>query len=170
MSRTIRRTALVAAVSLLAGALTLAAAALAATPKKGANFSGHITEAPIDGFTAPVKFRVDPKGKFLDRFTFGTFGCFGAGGFKPGVNPYTGTSLLDAGSIKLTGNGHFGQTQLAGYTVAGQTNTFTVKVSGHFTKRNAASGTIQFTQVVTGVSSSGPIKCTSTALPFTAKS
>jgi hypothetical protein len=170
MSRTIRRTGLVAFVSLLAAAPPLAANALAATPKKGARFSGHIAQAPVVGFTAPVRFRVDPNGRSLDRFTFGSFGCFGAGGFRPGVNPYTGDSLIDAGSIKLAGNGHFAQTQLAGYTAAGQTSTFLIKVSGRFTKRNLASGTIQFTQTVTGVGSSGPIKCTSSPLSFTARS
>lgn len=166
MSHTIRRTASMAVGALLTGALALGATALAATPKKGARFSGHLSTPPVEGFKAPVKFRVDPSGKLLDNFTFGTFGCFGAGGFRPGVNPYTGDSLINAGAIKLAHNGSFSQTKLAGYSVRGQQTTFNVKVSGRFSSRSRASGTIVFTE--SGGGGSG--KCTSSTLSFTASS
>jgi hypothetical protein len=166
MSRIVSRRATIAVVSLLVCLVALVASALAATPKKGAHFTGRLSTPPISGFHAPVTFKVSASGKLLDNFTFGSFGCFGAGGFKPGVNPYTGRALIDVGTIKVFTGGKFSQTKPASYTVNGQTASFTVTVSGHFSKRTSATGTIRFTEVV-GVT---PAKCTSATLTFTAKS
>ncbi|HEX5224155.1 MAG TPA: hypothetical protein VFW29_03395, partial [Solirubrobacteraceae bacterium] len=128
--------------------------------------SGHLSTAPVEGFTAPVKFKVAANGKQLEDFTYGSFGCFGAGGFRPGVNPYKGNSLVKLGALKVAGNGRFAQTKTAGYTVQGQTTSFTVSVSGHFTKHTRATGTIKFTES----NSVTPSKCTSDTLTFTASS
>lgn len=166
MSRTIRRSATVVCVSLLAGALALCATALAAKPKKNARFSGTLKTTIVEGFRAPVTFKVSGDGKQLQNFTFGSFGCFGAGGFRPGVNPYTGHSLINVGTLKLAKNGQFSQTKPSSYTVSGQTTSFTVKVSGRFSTRTSAIGTIQFTESVSG----GPGKCTSLPLAFSASS
>jgi hypothetical protein len=165
MLRTVRRPA-VAAISLLVCVLVAGASALAATPKKGARFSGHLDTPPVVGFHAPVTFRVDNSGKALDNFTFGSFGCSGAGGFRRGVNPYTGTSLIHVGTIAIASNGRFSQTNVAGYTVAGEHTTFTVTVSGRFSRRTTATGTIRFTQTTSG----SPARCTSSVLGFTAHS
>jgi len=163
MSRIVRCRVMIAAVSLLASAL-LGASALAASPKNGARFSGRLSTAPVEGFHAPVRFKVSSNGKLLDNFTFGSFGCFGAGGFRPGVNPYTGNSLINAGAIKVTPNGTFSQTKLAGYTVGGQQTSFSVTVKGRFPKHTSAAGTVMFTEQVSGSAA----KCTSPALKFTA--
>jgi hypothetical protein len=152
------------AASLLAGGLLIGASALAATPKKGARFAGVLSTPPVAGFHAPVTFRVSPNGKLLENFTYGSFGCFGAGGFAPGKNPYTSHSLVNVGAIKVAANGHFSQTKAAGYTVSGQTTTYSVIVSGRFTKHTSATGTIVFTETVSGL----PSKCTSPTLAFTA--
>ncbi len=160
----LRRVAFAAALPVLAGAL-LAAGALAAKPKHGARFSGHTGEPPVVGFLAPVKFTVAPNGRALYNFTFGTFGCFGAGGFRQGVNPYTGNSLINAGRIKVSANGHVSQKALSGYTVDNQTTTTSIMISARFSKAKKVSGTITFSQVVTGTvhASCGPAKLSFTA-------
>lgn len=154
-----RAIAVVAAVSLVC-ALPLAAPALAAKPKKGARFAGRTSAPPVEGFRAPVRFTVSPDGRSLYNFTFGTFGCFGAGGFRPGVNPYTGNSLIDAGRVKVAAGGRFSDKTLSAYSVAGQTTTTTISISGMFGAPKTATGTITFSQVVTGTSKSacGPSK------------
>ena len=154
-------------VAVLACALLLAAAALAAKPKKGARFSGHTSATPVEGFKAPVKFTVASNGKSLSNFTFGSFGCFGAGGFKPGVNPYTGNSLIDAGKLNIASSGKFTDNAVSAHTVAGQTTTTKMTISGRFSTPKRVAGTIAFSQVVSGggaSSSCGPAK-----LSFSAK-
>jgi hypothetical protein len=160
MSRIVRRSVAVASFSVL----VLGVSALAATPKKGAHFSGTLSTPPVSGFHAPVKFTVSKSGKQLEGFTFGSFGCFGAGGFRPGVNPYTGVSLIKPGTIKVSSSGRFSETKPASYTVAGQTTSFDVTISGRFSKHTSAGGTIRFTETVSG----GSAKCTSDTLTFTA--
>jgi len=162
MTRTAFRRALVLAASaLVVCALVLAAAAPAAKPKKGARFSGHTNAPPVEGFKAPVRFTVAASGSSLGNFTFGSFGCFGAGGFRPHVNPYTGDSLIDAGRLKLGSNGKFSDSATATHTVAGQTTTTKMTISGKFSTPKRVSGTIELTQAVKGAgvdSSCGPAK------------
>jgi uncharacterized membrane protein len=143
------RIALVAAL-VLACAAVLAAAALAATPKKNARFAGTMNTTPIEGFHAPVKFTVSPDGKSLQSFTFGTFGCFGAGGFRPHTNPYTGHSLIDAGKLKLGAKGKFTDNAISSYTVQGQKTTTRMTISGSFSTPKKVSGTITFSETVVG--------------------
>jgi hypothetical protein len=145
----------------LACALVLAAGALAAKPKKSAHFTGTTSADPVEGFKAPVKFTVAPTSKGLYNFTFGTFGCFGAGGFRPGVNPYTGHSLINAGKLEVPPSGKFSDKAISAYTVSGTTTTTTITVSGKFSTPKRVSGTISFSQVVSGSeyhSSCGPGK------------
>ncbi len=151
MTRTAVRgaTALVASL-VLACALLLAAGALAATPKKKAHFAGHTSAEPVEGFRAPVKFTVAPDSRSLSNFTFGTLGCFGAGGFRPGVSPYTGSSLINAGKLKVKPNGGFSDKALAGSSVANQTTTTEMTISGKFASPKRVSGTITFFQKVVG--------------------
>ena len=162
------RTAVRGGIALAASAvLLLAATALAAQPKKNARFAGTTSAAPVEGFHAPVKFTVSADGKSLSSFTFGSFGCFGAGGFKPGVNPYTGNSLIDAGKLKLASKGKFTDNAISSHTVAGQTTTTKMTIAGHFATAKSVSGTITFSQVVKGGevnSQCGPAK-----LSFSAK-
>ncbi len=66
MTRTALRGAFaLAATAVLACALLLAAAALAAKPKKNARFNGRTSVPAIEGFRAPVKFTVAPNGASL---------------------------------------------------------------------------------------------------------
>jgi hypothetical protein len=156
--RAVRALALLTAAVLLLGA-ALAAAALAAKPARGAHFSGRTSVPAILGFRAPVSFTVSQNGRQLNGFSFGTFGCFGAGGFRPGVNPYTGNSILHIGTVKVSASGQISVTGATSkYSVQGQTTVTTISVAGHFTKAKAATGSIKFSQNVTGSvkSSCGP--------------
>ena len=160
------RTALRGVIAALAVVLLLGAAALAAKPKKNARFAGTTNATPVVGFHAPVRFTVSADGKSLSNFTFGSFGCFGAGGFRPGVNPYTGHSLIDAGKLKLGANGKFSDNAISSYTVSGQTTTTKLAISGRFSTPKRVAGTIVLSQVVKGGgvnSECGPGKLSFTA-------
>jgi hypothetical protein len=161
----IRANAFALTLSLLA-ALSLAAVALAAKPAPGAHFKGRTSAAPILGFYAPVTFTVSQSGQSLGGFSFGSFGCFGAGGFRPGVNPYTSGSIIHLGTVKVSASGRISVSGAkSSHTVAGQTTVTTVAVNARFTTPKAASGSITFTQKVTGTvnSSCGPGKIAFTA-------
>jgi hypothetical protein len=161
----IRRNTFVLTLSLLVAAALAAGAALAAKPKPRAHFTGHTNAAAIGGFLAPVKFTVSADGRWLSNFTFGTFGCFGAGGFRPAVNPYTGNSLLHVAKVKVSASGEMFQKATSSYTVQGQTTMTMLTISGRFPTAKKASGTITFSQVVSGTvqTSCGPANRTFTA-------
>ncbi len=160
------RIALLAAL-VIACAVVLAATALAAKPKKNARFSGATNTPPVEGFHAPVKFTVSSDGKSLLNFTFGSFGCFGAGGFRPNTNPYTGHSLIDAGKLKVSSNGKFSDNAISSYTVQGQKTTTKVTISGSFSSPKRVSGTISLSQTVIGGGINS--KCGPGGPKFTAK-
>ena len=152
---TVRRSALAVTLGLLTAALMLAAVALAARPARGAHFHGHTAASPVVGFLAPVNFTVASDGRSLKGFSFGSFGCFGAGGFRPGVNPYTGGSIIHVGTVKVSGAGAI---SVKGVTSSsrsfGNTTVTTVSIAGRFTKAKAATGTITFSQTISGKFSS----------------
>ena len=156
----IRRNVLVATLGLLAVALALAATAFAAKPARGSHFSGHTAVSAVNGFFAPVTFTVSSDGKSLKSFSFGSFGCFGAGGFRPGVNPYTGNSILHVGTVKVSSSGSFSVSGVKSSSRfnGGLTITTTMSVAGHFTKAKAATGSITFSQKESGANnfSCGP--------------
>lgn len=161
----IRRHIFLAIFGLLVTAAVLAGTAFAAKPRPRAHFTGHTNQPAVEGFLAPVKFTVSSDGRSLSNFTFGAFGCFGAGGFRPGVNPYTGNSLLHVAKVKVTASGRISQNATSSYTVQGQTTTTTMTISGRFSTPKKASGTITFSQLVTGTvhTSCGPANRTFTA-------
>jgi len=162
----VRGRAVGAFVGLLVGALALAGAAFAAKPAHGAHFSGHTSANPIVGFRAPVTFTVSSDGRALKGFSFGSFGCFGAGGFRPGVNPYTGSSIIHVGTVKVAATGRFSVAgAVASDSVDGQTTTTTITVNGRFTKPTLATGSITYNQKLTATFSSS---CGPSTLTFTA--
>jgi hypothetical protein len=152
------------AVVVLGCSVLLAAGAFAAKPKDGARFKGHTGRAPVEGFLAPVDFKVAPNGSGLYNFTFGSFGCFGVGGFRPGVNPYKGGSLIDAGLVKVKANGRFSQKALSSYSIAGYTTLTSMTIAGRFPTAKTVTGTITFSQTV----SPSKASCGPTTLSFTA--
>jgi hypothetical protein len=160
---------LLVAVLVGALALTLVAVALAARPKKGARFSGFVAVTQgINGFKPPVKFTVSANGKSLTGFQYSTLGCFGAGGFRPGVDYYTQPdAIIKVGTVKVSGAGAF-STSGAVFTRSahGITVKTTAAVRGTFTSPTEASGTITYSQKDTGQFKS---QCGPATLDFTAK-
>ena len=161
----VRIGALLAAVALLA----FAASALAAHPKKGARFVGIVIGPKINGFKPPVRFKVSTDGKTLTGFTYSTLGCFGAGGFQPGVDYYTKPSaLINVGTVKVSPSGKFSVKGVASvYKGPGGSATTTSTISGSFTSPTAVTGTITFAQKL----SPGGGTCNTSSFPvqFSAK-
>jgi hypothetical protein len=160
MTRTaVRRLTASLAAGLIACSLLLAAVALAAAPKKNARFSGHTSAPPVAGFRAPVSFKVAADGRSLTGFSFGSFGCFGAGGFRPNVNPYTGGAILrPAGRVKVTAKGRISLTGGKSTASAGGLKTVTtVAIVGRFSAAKRVSGTITFSQKITGAFEGKPV-------------
>jgi hypothetical protein len=161
-SRTLGRVSRRVMVALLVGIAVLmtAAVAIAAHPKRGAHFAGTASGPPINGFAPPVTFTVSPSGKTLTRFAYSTIGCFGAGGFRPGIDYYAQPgAIIKVGTVKVSGSGHFSATgAVSAYTSHGVTTTTTTKVTGSFTSSKAASGVVTFSQRLSGsyTSSCGP--------------
>jgi hypothetical protein len=158
----------IAALLLGVAVLATAAAAMAAHPKKGSHFAGATSASPVNGFKAPVTFGVSPNGKTLTKFAYSTFGCFGAGGFRPGIDYYTQPgAIVKVGTVTVSGSGHFSVTGAVFVLSShGVKTTTTTKVTGSFTSSTAASGTIVFTQKDTGTFTSS---CGPATLSFTAK-
>jgi hypothetical protein len=145
------------AITTLAGALALAAAALAVLPKGGSHYKGKTSAPTIIGaggkkFTDPVTFTVASNSRSLTAFKFGEPSCQGSGGPPPTKNPYTASfEAAKLGGVPVAADGKFSVTK---NLVVGGTPTAT-GVSGKFstnrkTHKVIAKGTLSFTQHVTG--------------------
>jgi hypothetical protein len=160
--------------ALLTAALTLAvtASALAAHPKPGRKYSGATSEQKVEGFSAPVTFSVSADGTKLLRFTYGSLGCSGAGGFRPGVSPFTGAALDRVGTINLAANGHFAisnaESTLKFKGGSQGKLVTTTAVTGRFTSAKQASGQITFSQDVS-LAHQKPFGCGPVTFKFKAK-
>lgn len=159
MSTTTRRRLLPVAIVAIAG-MSSVATALAAHPHAGARFSGFTSASPINGFKAPVTFTVASNGSTLQSFKYSSFGCFGAGGFRPGIDYYTQpNNITKVGTVKLSKSGSFSISgAVFSYSAFGDTTKTTSKVTGRFTSAKTATGTISFSQQISGkfTSSCGP--------------
>lgn len=155
------------AVAVIVALGTLTAVAVAAKPKHGAHFVGKTAASPVNGFNAPVTFAVSKNGRSLTNFRYSSFGCLGAGGFRPGIDYYTQPgSIIKVGAVKVSASGHFSATgAVSSYTSHGFTTTTTSSVIGSFTKANAATGSITFSQKATGAFKAS---CGPAAIGFTA--
>ena len=160
----------VLAVSALA--LTCATTALASHPKPGRTYRGFTSAPKLEGFGAPVSFHVSADGSKLLRFSYASLGCFGAGGFRPGVSPFTGHSIIPVGTVSVNASGHFAVTGArSGYAFSGSihgTLTTTTNVTGRFASAGRATGTITFIQTQ-HERNHKPFSCGPETLGFTAK-
>lgn len=144
--------------------LVLTGSAFAAPPKAGKLYTGHTT-ASYNYFTAPVSFTVSRNGKQLLRFKWTGGGCIGLGG--PG-NAWTNPELsYKLGTINLSRSGSFSVKNVKVTFTGKQGGTSFTKVTistvkGRFKTATTATGTIYFTQKLTGAG-----KC-SGHIPFTA--
>jgi hypothetical protein len=150
--------------------LLLVAVALAAIPVAGKTYSGHTAAPAVNGFRGPVTFTVSGDASSLMLFQYGNIGCI-PGGTITG-NPYAiASGMIKVGTIPVSATGHFSSTG-AQFTYAnakaGTKTVTTTAVTGKFKTAKSASGTITFTQHLTGVGgfskSCGPL-----AMKFTAK-
>ena len=152
---------------IVAALATATTAAIAAHPKRGAHFAGFSDLTAISGFRAPVSFSVSSSGASLLNFKFSSLGCFGAGGFRPGVDYYTKPeAIIKIGTVKVSKSGRFSATgAVSSHTAFGITTKTTAGVNGTFTSAKTATGTINFSQQDTGkyTSSCGPASITFTA-------
>lgn len=158
-------------VAVIVGALALAGSSLAATtvhPKAGRKYTGFTSEKKVNGFGAPVSFKVSRKGTSLLSFTYSTLGCFGSGGIPAGVDPFAQPSTIHKlGSIKVSSKGTFSaKNVVTGFASFGQRTFTTSTVTGKFKNPKTAIGTIKFTQSFrsqVGMGHCGPAKRTFTA-------
>jgi hypothetical protein len=124
----------VAALSLL-----LAAAALAAHPKAG-KYSGFTSTPKINGFRAPVSFKVSSSGSKLLSFKYGNTGC--PSQTTPAGNPYLkSASLTTVGTIQVSSAGTFSVKNLK--TSTGPATYTISSVTGKFKSAKTATGSIK---------------------------
>lgn len=130
--------------------LVFAATALAVLPAGGAHFAGTTSAARIGKFKDPVSFSVAANRAAVTSFQWGSFGCFGAGGFPPNKNPYTlPGSAAKVKSLALEPGGTFAGT--GKFKLSGTPSTATI--SGKFSKSKGklrASGSITIRQTSNG--------------------
>ena len=151
--------------------LAISATALAAKPKAGKKYSGVTTAPKLNGFKAPVSFKVSRDGSKLAGFRYSDFGCLGSGGaFQPGVNYYLKSfNLHKLGTIPVATNGSFSVTNVSTtYVIQGQKTVTTSSVAGKFKNSKMASGTITFSQKFTAPRVHGE-SCGPATVSFTAK-
>jgi len=152
-----RSLVLAAAAALLA--LAICATALAAHPTAGKTYTGSTSAAKINGFSAPISFKVSTNGKKLLAFRYGNAGCIA---YPITGDPYTGAhaAIIKVGTVAVSGTGSFSVTN-------GGSTGIKSKISGKFKTANKATGTIKFTQHLTGPGgfnkSCGPFNLTFTA-------
>lgn len=160
----------IASTAVSAATLVLAATALAVTPKSG-TYRGLTSGPVVLGFAPPVSFTLPASGRSLTRFRYSTFGCSNLGG----QSETTGDAYLmpaavkSIGKVPLSSNGKFSvQNVKSTYRSGGQTTTTITSISGKFTSKDRASGTITFSQRFHVPGHALP-SCGPTSVTFTAK-
>ncbi len=149
------------------GALVAVAAAMATAPRTG-TYKGTTSSVPVNGFNDQVSFTVAPGARQITGFAFGTLGCIGAGGFKPGVN-YWLKNLKKFSLLPLTAAEGFSGSGKTKNTSHGFTDTLSYTVKGHFNKAGTvASGTITVSEALTGAKLKVPEKCGPAPMSFRA--
>lgn len=125
--------------------------ALAASPKAG-NYKGTTNAPKVNGYSAPVSFKVSGSGKQLQHFQYAD-GCF-ASGTKPKGDTYTsefhslGTMSVSGGKFSVKNVNTTTSTKIP---TGGTLKTVTTSsVKGEFTSATKATGTITFDQTEMG--------------------
>lgn len=144
--------------------LGLSTVASAASPTKGAHFSGKTNEKPARS----LSFAVSSSGNALNNFQFSTLGCL--------VGPGDTAKTVKVGTIKLSKSGSFSISGAKFAITKHPTSTvtvkiaYTVKVSGKFTSKKAATGTISYSESISSPGEPGPKCSIPKPLTFTAAS
>jgi hypothetical protein len=127
----------VAALTLI---LILAGAALAAHPKAGSKYAGFTSAPKVNGFRAPVSFKVSSSGSKLLSFKYGNTGC--PSQTTPAGNPYLKSgSLTTVGTIQVASAGTFSVKNLK--TSTGPATYTISSVTGKFKSAKTATGSIK---------------------------
>jgi hypothetical protein len=144
------RSLVLAAVAALFPAIC--ATALAAHPKANKTYTGDTSAPAINGHRGPVSFKVSSNGRSLLAFKYGNIGCIPGGTIKG--NPYTSAAnIINVGTIAASSDGSFSAPNAKSTYVNSKVHTTTVTISmimGKFKTAKSASGTISFTQNLTG--------------------
>jgi len=147
-------------------ALAICATALAAHPKAGKTYSGHTSAAKVNGFSAPVSFKVSSSGGKLLSFKYGHGGCATMGAQPPG-NPYLKSgAIANVGTVHVSSTGAFSVKKVK--TTTGSNPTFFTisSVSGKFKAAKTATGSITYS---TGFTAPGITHtCVTSTVTFTA--
>jgi len=158
------------AIAVAIATLLSAGVALAASPKPGKQYSGTTSAQKVNGYSAPLSFKVSKSGKQLQGFQYADEGCFPTM-TQPSGNPFTSAgSVHSLGTIGVAG-GKFSvknvKTTLSLKIPGGTLKTVTTSaVKGKFTSAIKATGTITFSQTQTAPGlnhSCGPTTRTFTA-------
>jgi hypothetical protein len=165
-SHILRRSLLVLLGAIAALTVVLAAAALAAHPKAGKKYSGFTSAAKVNGFRAPVSFKVSSSGGKLLSFKYGHAGCATMGPQPPG-NPYLKSgALANVGTVHVSSTGAFSIKNVK--TTTGSNPTFFTisSVTGKFKAAKTATGSITYS---TGFTAPGITHtCVTSTVTFTA--
>jgi hypothetical protein len=161
-----RRT--VAGIAALLAPWAVVAGALAGPAQPGKRYSGFTSERPVNGFHAPVTFRVSAGGARLMGFQFASQGCFGSG--SPLRDVFKDRSKIERlATIKLSPSGRFSITAAKStFTVKGQTTVTRTNVSGHFRTAGLVTGRITYRQTFTDTQTAGST-CGPLSFTFSAK-
>ena len=149
----------VVVLSLVIATVVATSAFGAVKPKSGA-YAGNTSEKAVNGFPPTASFTVGAKG--LATFTYRTLGCFSAGEFPAGVDPFATSKVILKATIPVT-SGTFTVTKAAGTFTFDPTIKTVSTITGKFTNATTVTGVITYTQADTYDD-----VCNSTKVKFTA--
>jgi hypothetical protein len=132
----------------LMAVLVFATSALAVVPSQRSVFKGVTSEHAVNGYKPTIQFVAQAGGKTLTNFVFQTLGCFGAGQFPVGVDPFAETPWR-LPKITVPANGTI-LTKVNATSPALDSGKMSVTLSGTFTSTSKMSGKITFSQDQSG--------------------
>ena len=131
-----------------AAVLVFAASALGILPSQKSVFKGYTSEHKVNGFKPTIQFTAQPGGRTLTNFVFQTLGCFGAGQFPVGVDPFAESPWrLPKLTVPATGTL---TTKVNATSTALDSGKMTVTLTGTFTSSSKMTGKITFSQDQSG--------------------
>ena len=133
------------AVAVLAFAAT---SAFAVVPSQRSVFKGVTSEHAVNGYKPTIQFVSQAGGKTITNFVFETLGCFGAGQFPVGTDPFA-ESPWRLPKLKVPANGIL-STKVNATSPALDSGKMAVTVSGTFTSTSKMTGKLTYTQDQSG--------------------
>jgi hypothetical protein len=128
--------------------LVFVTSALATLPTQKSVFKGVTSEHAINGYKPTIQFIAQPGGRMLTNVVFQTLGCFGAGQFPVGVDPFAETPWR-LPKLKVPATGVV-TTQVNATSPALDSGTMSVTFTGTFTSASKMTGKITYSQDQSG--------------------